>query len=118
MPEGDYVLPLSQARIVAAGTDITLVAWGQQVSVLQKAVRRKSAPQLSSSLDQRLMPRSLSCRRATALYRPLYRDHGPSVYSASAPLQAEEVAEADGISCEIIDLRTLLPWDVDTVGEH
>ncbi len=25
--------------------------------------------------------------------------------------------QADGISCEVIDLRTLLPWDRDTVGE-
>ncbi len=23
----------------------------------------------------------------------------------------------DGIECEIIDLRTLLPWDRDTIGE-
>lgn len=26
------------------------------------------------------------------------------------------VQEEDGIECEIIDLRTLLPWDRDTVG--
>lgn len=30
-------------------------------------------------------------------------------------LQAREVAERDGISCEVVDLRTLLPWDADTV---
>ena len=30
-------------------------------------------------------------------------------------VQAAEVAAADGISCEVIDLRTLLPWDVETV---
>ena len=29
---------------------------------------------------------------------------------------AAAMAEADGISCEVIDLRTLLPWDVDTVA--
>lgn len=28
---------------------------------------------------------------------------------------AAEMAKKDGISCEIIDLRTILPWDVDTV---
>ena len=28
---------------------------------------------------------------------------------------ASEMAKKDGISCEIIDLRTILPWDVDTV---
>lgn len=32
-----------------------------------------------------------------------------------AQLAAREVAEADGIECEVIDLRTLLPWDVPTV---
>ncbi|WP_372987625.1 alpha-ketoacid dehydrogenase subunit beta [Marinobacter sp.] len=30
--------------------------------------------------------------------------------------QAVDMAEKDGISCEVIDLRTILPWDVDTVA--
>jgi 2-oxoisovalerate dehydrogenase E1 component beta subunit len=30
---------------------------------------------------------------------------------------AVEMAEKDGISCEVIDLRSILPWDVDTVAE-
>lgn len=29
--------------------------------------------------------------------------------------QAAELAESEGISCEVIDLQTLMPWDVDTV---
>lgn len=32
-------------------------------------------------------------------------------------LQAAMCHESDGISCEVIDLRTLLPWDVNAVGE-
>jgi 2-oxoisovalerate dehydrogenase E1 component beta subunit len=31
--------------------------------------------------------------------------------------QAVEMAEKEGISCEVIDLRTILPWDVETVAE-
>lgn len=31
--------------------------------------------------------------------------------------KAAEMAEKDGVSCEIIDLRSILPWDVDTVAE-
>ncbi|KFF48793.1 hypothetical protein GY26_12020, partial [Gammaproteobacteria bacterium MFB021] len=30
--------------------------------------------------------------------------------------QAAEMAEEAGISCEIIDLRTIVPWDVETVA--
>lgn len=30
--------------------------------------------------------------------------------------QAVEMAEKDGISCEVIDLRTILPWDFETVA--
>ncbi len=30
--------------------------------------------------------------------------------------QAVERAEKEGISCEVIDLRSILPWDVETVA--
>ena len=62
---GDFEIPLGKARTARAGTDVTVVTWGQQVLV--------------------------------------------------AELAAKEVAESDGISCEVIDLRTLLPWDVEAV---
>ncbi|PNH07801.1 2-oxoisovalerate dehydrogenase subunit beta, mitochondrial [Tetrabaena socialis] len=65
VPEGDYMLPLGVARIVAEGSDVTLVGWGQQVLVLQQA---------------------------------------------AVQLEAQH-----GISCEVIDLRTLLPWDAEAV---
>lgn len=65
VPEGDYEIPLGVAEVVKEGTDITILGWGAQMEVLEKAVA---------------------------------------------------LAEQDGISCELIDLRTLLPWDVDTVA--
>jgi 2-oxoisovalerate dehydrogenase E1 component beta subunit len=66
VPEEDYQLPLGKAEVVKQGSDISLLAWGAQVEVVEKAA---------------------------------------------------EMAEKDGISCEIIDLRTILPWDVDTVAQ-
>ncbi|MGB1261492.1 MAG: alpha-ketoacid dehydrogenase subunit beta [Cognaticolwellia sp.] len=65
VPEEDYQLPLGKAEVVQQGSDITLLAWGAQVEIVEKAA---------------------------------------------------ELATADGISCEIIDLRTILPWDVETVA--
>ncbi|SFH65543.1 alpha-ketoacid dehydrogenase subunit beta [Modicisalibacter xianhensis] len=64
VPEEDYQLPLGQAEIVKEGGDITLLAWGAQMEMVEKAA---------------------------------------------------ELAEKEGVSCEIIDLRTIVPWDIDTV---
>lgn len=66
VPEHDYTLPLGKADLVKAGSDITLLAWGAQVEVIEKAA---------------------------------------------------QMAEADGISCEIIDLQSILPWDAESVCE-
>ncbi|KAH0854640.1 hypothetical protein HID58_057816 [Brassica napus] len=64
VPEHDYMIPLSQAEVIREGSDITLVGWGAQLTVMEQAC-----------LD----------------------------------------AEKEGISCELIDLKTLLPWDKETV---
>lgn len=62
--EAYYELPLGEAEIVQAGTDVTVLAWGAQMEVVTKAVA---------------------------------------------------LAEQDGISCELIDLRSILPWDQSVV---
>lgn len=64
VPEYDYMLPLSEAEVIREGSDITLVGWGAQLSVMEQAC-----------LD----------------------------------------AEKEGISCELIDLKTLIPWDKETI---
>ena len=65
VPEGEYTVALSEAKVVCEGEDVTLVTYGAMV------------------------------RRAR---------------------QAAEKAKAEnGISTEVIDLRTLLPYDVETI---
>lgn len=64
VPVGDYEVELGKAKVVKEGSNVTIVAWGNQVNVVAKAV---------------------------------------------------EEAEKLGISCEVIDLRTLLPWDEEAV---
>lgn len=66
VPAEDYELPLGKADVVQEGKDITLVGWGAQIEILQKAAEK--------ALD-------------------------------------------DGINCEIIDLRSIAPWDAQTVAE-
>jgi 2-oxoisovalerate dehydrogenase E1 component beta subunit len=65
VPEEDYQLPLGKAEVLQTGSDITLLAWGAQMEVLQKAA---------------------------------------------------DLAANDGISCEVIDLRSILPWDIETIA--
>lgn len=64
VPAEDYTVPFGQARVIGAGTDVTLVAWSAAVQL---------------------------CERAAAL------------------------AEEEGISCRIVDLRTLVPLDVEAL---
>lgn len=64
VPEEDYQLPLGKADIVREGNDITLLAWGAQMEIIEKAA---------------------------------------------------DMAEKDGVSCEVIDLRSILPWDAETI---
>jgi 2-oxoisovalerate dehydrogenase E1 component beta subunit len=66
VPTGDFELPLGSAEVIAEGTDVTCVAWGAQVGVMEAAVAR---------------------------------------------------AAAEGISCEVIDLATVMPWDKHTIVE-
>ena len=63
-PDEEYLLPLGHARVVQAGTDLTVVTWGLMVH------------------------RTLQALRTPAL---------------------------SGLSVEVLDLRTIIPWDRDAV---
>ncbi|MDX2316041.1 MAG: alpha-ketoacid dehydrogenase subunit beta [Gammaproteobacteria bacterium] len=64
VPDGEHLVPFGSARVVRAGTDITIVSWSKTVHTAAEA--------------------------------------------------AAELA-AQGIEAEVIDLRTLWPWDEETV---
>ncbi|MBI3116666.1 MAG: alpha-ketoacid dehydrogenase subunit beta [Thaumarchaeota archaeon] len=64
VPEEDYTVPLGKARLVRAGSDITLVSWGAMVHTCKAAV---------------------------------------------------DLAQNEGISVELIDLRSLLPFDLEAI---
>src|SRR3954469_25642404 len=66
VPEGDYTIPLGQAKVVREGSQVTLLCYGAMVH---------------------------TC------------------------IEAAEKAAADGFDPEIIDLRTLLPLDTETILE-
>jgi 2-oxoisovalerate dehydrogenase E1 component beta subunit len=64
VPEGDFEIPLGQAKVTTEGTQVTLLAWSGMVSIAEEAARK--------------------------------------------------AAEAN-ISVEVVDLRTLLPFDIETI---
>ena len=66
VPEEEYVIEIGKADIKREGDGVTVITWGQGVSIA---------------------------------------------------LKAAELAAEDGLSCEVIDLRTLRPWDEQCVYE-
>lgn len=87
-------------QVVRKGTDITLVGWGAQMGVLEEACA--DAGKVLQTLVWTMQAYSFSLFRRCA-HRGQHADAGKSLW-----LQ-------EGISCELIDLRTLIPWDRETV---
>jgi len=65
VPEGEYLVPLGQARVVRPGDDVTVIAWSAQVEVARKA--------------------------------------------------ADVLAIEHGLSAEVLDLRSLVPLDIEAI---
>jgi 2-oxoisovalerate dehydrogenase E1 component beta subunit len=64
VPEGDYAIPLGQAKVTREGSQVTVLAWGAMWHEVDDAARQ---------------------------------------------------AEAEGIDCEVLDLRSLQPLDIDAI---
>jgi pyruvate dehydrogenase E1 component beta subunit len=56
VPEGEYLVPLGQARKVREGRDVTLVGWGAMVPVMERAVAQLQEEGVSAEvLDMRTL---------------------------------------------------------------
>src|SRR2546427_1419617 len=53
VPEGEYIVPLGQARLAREGTDLTLVAYGAMVPVCERAADALEGEASAEVLDLR-----------------------------------------------------------------
>ena len=108
VPEGDFELPLSKAEILRAGSDVTVVGCTSRPLPLPPTLFLCRA----TFADDRLSTPSPN----SALQPTCDRVVGGSQLRVLE--RACDVAEKEhGISCELIDLRTLLPADYGTIEE-
>ncbi len=102
VPEGDYVVPLGKARLVRAGDDVTLVAYGAMVSLCERAAASLEGEASVEVLDLRtLKPLDEEALLATAAKT------GRVVIVQEAPRTAGFGAELAAILAEkaMLDLR-------------
>jgi pyruvate/2-oxoglutarate/acetoin dehydrogenase E1 component len=102
VPEGEHVVPLGEARIVRAGSDLTLVAYGSMVHVCERAARELSADASVEVLDLR----TVKPLDEAALLESAART-GRVVVVQEAPRFAGVGAEVAAVLAEkaILDLR-------------
>ena len=103
----DYTLPLGSAEVLVEGSHVTVVAWGAQApspptapAPRRAAAGARARRRLDGHHDSRPPPRL---------------PRVPSGGQVHVMLKACERAAAAGISCEAIDLATIMPWDMETV---
>jgi len=102
VPEGEYVVPLGQARLAREGTDVTLVAYGAMVPVCERAADALAGEASVEVLDLRsLRPLDEDALLASAAKT------GRVVIVQEAPRTAGFGAELAAILAEkaILDLR-------------
>jgi pyruvate/2-oxoglutarate/acetoin dehydrogenase E1 component len=55
VPEGEHIVPLGQARVARAGTDVTLVAYGAMVPLAEQAAEELEGEASAEVLDIRTL---------------------------------------------------------------
>ena len=97
VPEGEYLVPLGQARVVCPGDDVTVIAWSAQVEVARKAAGVLAAEHALSA--EVLDLRSLVPLDIEAIVSSVERT-GRAVVVQEAPLSAGFAAEVVATICE------------------
>jgi pyruvate/2-oxoglutarate/acetoin dehydrogenase E1 component len=102
VPDGEYVVPLGQARVAREGTDVTLVAYGAMVHVALEAAEAVVAEASAEVLDLR----TLKPLDEDALISSV-RKTGRAVVVQEAPRVVGFAAEVAAVLAEkaIFDLR-------------
>jgi 2-oxoisovalerate dehydrogenase E1 component beta subunit len=111
VPVGDYELPLGVGEIVSAGSDITVVAWGAQVSM------RGVVLHVNVCVDEGFVYHVCAWLLSCALHSLTHTHTHTHTHTQVRVVEqaCEMVTQQTGASCEIIDLRSVLPWDREIV---
>ena len=120
-------VPLGQARVARRGSDVTLVSWSRQVQACEQAAEALAA--LASGdpvvyMEHKELwgtPGAVTSGDVVPLgqARTLRAGSDVTIVSWSRQLQvcaqAAEQLATHGVQAELIDLRTIWPWDRDAV---
>ena len=92
VPEGDYEVPLGEARVVRRGDDLTLIAWGAMVAVCEEAAARAASDGVECAIiDPRtLWPLDVGavCEAVAATGRAIIVHEAPRTCGFGAELAA------------------------------
>jgi pyruvate dehydrogenase E1 component beta subunit len=96
VPEGEYLIPLGQARIITEGKDVTLITWGAMLHPVMKAAERMAAEGIESEI---IDCRTLSPLDSETLLHSVEKT-GRAVIIHEAPRSCGLGAEIAAMLCE------------------
>jgi hypothetical protein len=134
----DFVLPLDKAKVMRAGSDVTIVSFSRMVGVCLQVLSKCAVghlhhkdpriPMLSRITDFLLicvtsiisMVTMHLCCGARILRLRVHDSHGGGISrqpTRTWRLQAADKLAQEGIQAEVINLRSIRPLDVKTIAD-